>query len=325
MRIIRGIYGLVQENELACWRNGKIIVERISNNPGPIHITTICEDRNENLWVGTTQGLYRHAEGTWTNFRAAHGLQSDDINWIVEDHEGSIWVCTLEGLSRFRDVNVTTYTTQEGLANNYLTGVIETPDGSMYLLSAANGGSISKLKEGKLTQISNPPPVGPSFLARDGSLWTALSGSLSHIKNDRVLRYDTTTGLPSRWISAITEDSCGLIIYLDHIGIRRFINGKLKPYLLADGMEFSSTEYVSCLYQEPMGALWIGTSIGLVKIQNGKSTAYGTADGMADDWVSSFFSDRHGSVWISSPRGGLTHYRDGKFIAYSTTNGTFYE
>ena len=311
------------ENVLARWSNGSIITEKISNNPGPIHISTMCEDRNGNLWVGTTQGLFRRSEGRWTNFRNANGLLSDNIRWIIEDQEGNIWICTSEGLSRFRNINVTTYTTQEGLVNNYQTSILETTDGSMYFLSAANGGSISILKEGKLTQIPNSPPVGPSFRARDGSIWTSLSGSLSQLKNDRFIRYDTATGLPNRWISAITEDSLSLVIYLDRIGVRRFIHGRLKPYLLANGQEYLSTDFVSCFYQDNEGTLWIGTSVGLVKIQNGKSTNFGTVDGMADSWVSSFFNDRHGSVWMGSPRGGVTHYRNGKFIAYTTKTGLF--
>ena len=241
----------------------------------------------------------------------------------MEDQEGSIWLCTKEGLCRFRDVNITTYTTQEGLVDDYITSVLEGLDGSMYLFSAAKGGSISKLKDGKLTRFPDSPPIGPSFLSRDGSIWTSSSGFLSQIKKDHVIRYDTNTGLPNKWISAITEDSISLIIYLDRIGIRRFIHGKLKPYLLADGKEYSSTEYVSCFYMDRKGILWIGSTAGLIKIQNGRSTTLRTTDGLADDWNRVFFEDRYGHLWIGSPRGGLTHYRDGKFISYNSKNGLF--
>lgn len=311
------------DRETTRWCNGKIITKRISDQRSPLTISSIREDHNGNLWVGTRQGIYRFSEDKWKNFRSADGLLNDDILSIMEDREGSIWICTSEGLCRFRDVNMTTYTTQEGLVNNYLSGIFETRDGSIYLLSPGNEGSISILKEGKLTPIPNPPPVGPSFLSRDGSIWTAFNGCLSHIINEHVIRYDIAAGLPNKFISAITEDSLSLIVYLDRTGIRRFINGRLKPYLLANGQEYSSIDYVSCFYQDPRGMLWIGTSSGLVKIQNGKSVTYGMANGMADDWVSSFFSDRQGSVWMSSPRGGLTHYQNGKFFAYKTKTGLF--
>ncbi|RPI06563.1 MAG: hypothetical protein EHM64_02470 [Ignavibacteriae bacterium] len=311
------------DNELVRWINGKIIIERMSAIPGPTHITALCEDRHGNLWVGTTQGVFRIAEGRWTNFRASDGLLGDNINWIFEDREGSIWVCTLEGICRFSDVNMTTYTTQEGLANNYQTSVLESSDGSMIFLSAADGGSISKLKNGTFTSVTHAPPIGPSFKARDGSIWTSQSGSLCQIKNDRIIRYDTTTGLPWRWISAITEDSISLIVYLDRIGIQRFINGRLNPYLMADGRPYSKSDFTSCLYHDLAGTLWLGTSEGLVNIQNGKSTSFNKSDGMADSWISVIIEDHQGSLWIGSPRGGLTHYHNGKFTAYTTRMGLF--
>jgi ligand-binding sensor domain-containing protein/signal transduction histidine kinase len=311
------------QNRFARWRSGEIIPERILTKGGIIHITSILEDRDGILWVGSTQGVFRLARGEWTNFTTSQGLLCDHILCIMEDQEGSIWLCTKEGLCRFRDVNLTTYTTQEGLVDDYITSVIEGADGSMYLLSAAKGGSIVKLKDGKPTRFPDSPPVGPSFLARDGSIWTSNSGFLSQIKNGHVIRYDNTTGLPKTWISAITEDSISLIIFLDRIGVRRFINGKLKPFLLADGQEYSSTEYVSCFYKDRRGILWIGTTAGLIKIQNGLSTTLRTTDGLADNWNRAFFEDRYGHLWIGSPRGGLTHYRDGKFISYNSQNGLF--
>ena len=309
------------QNGFFRWNKEKIELEKISAKSGNIHVTSIHEDRDNNVWVGTTQGIFRLSNGEWTNFTAAQGLLSDNIIYITEDQEGSIWICTSEGLCRFRDVNITTYTTQEGLADNFITSIIEGVDGSIYIFSAASGGSISKLKDGKLTRFTAPPPVGPSYLARDGSIWTSQSGFLSQIKSEKVTSYDTTTGLPKRWISAITEDSISLIIYLDRLGIRRFIKGALKPYVLASGTEYSSTDYVSSFYMDRSGTLWIGTMNGLVKIQNGKSTTYRTSDGLADDWIRSFSEDRQGHLWLGSPRGGLTHYRDGKFIAYNSKNG----
>jgi len=318
-----GVVGIGTQNGFALWSNGKIISERISENPGIIHVTSICEDHNTNIWLGTTQGIYRFSGGKWTNFKAAQGFLSDNIYCLMEDREGSIWICTSEGLCRFRDVNITSYTTQEGLVDNFLTSVLEGSDRSMYLFSAASGGSIIKLKDGILTRFPRPPHVGPSYLSRDGSIWTSSSGFLSNIKNDTVVCFDTTSGLPNRWISAITEDSLSLILYFDRIGVRRFLNGKLKPYLLADGREYSSPEYVSCFYMDRTGILWIGTTSGLVKIQNGKCVTFRTGNGLSDDWIRSFYEDRQGHLWLGSPRGGLIHYRDGKFISYDTKNGLF--
>jgi len=37
-------------------------------------------------------------------------------------------------------------------------------------------------------------------------------------------------------ISAITEDDKSLIVFVDGVGLQRFVNGHLKPYLLKDGI-----------------------------------------------------------------------------------------
>ncbi len=60
-----------------------------------------------------------------------------------------------------------------------------------------------------------------------------------------------------------------------------------------------------------------------MKIENGNSTNYTTADGLAGNWTTSFYEDHKGNLWISSVQGGLTRFRDGKFIAYDIKRGLF--
>ena len=179
--------------------------------------------------------------------------------------------------------------------------------------------NVTEIKNGKISNFHIW--VGPAYAPRDGGLWVGQNGMLNRIKNDRLTRYDTTAGLPARWISAITEDDKSLVIFEDHVGIRRFVNGRLKPYLMADGKQYLSTDYVLCFYPERKDVLWVGMSDSLVKIENGKSTSYTVANGLAGNWVSSIYGDHNGNIWIGCPQGGLTRYRDGKFTAYSTKTG----
>ncbi|RPH37133.1 response regulator [bacterium] len=165
--------------------------------------------------------------------------------------------------------------------------------------------------------------VGPAYAARDGSLWIAQMGTLTNIKEGKIQRYNSPSGLPHKWISAVTEDSVSLIIYVDDVGIRRFVRGKLAPFLLKNGEQYASTEYVVCFYPQSDSVLWIGSTRGLVRIRDGESKVYGVADGMADDWVNTICDDHRGSLWIGSTRGGLTRFRDGKFTSYTSRNGLF--
>jgi ligand-binding sensor domain-containing protein len=305
---------------LARWSNGKITNYTVENGLSNNHINAIHEDSEGNLWVGTQKGLNRLDGNKWTSFGETDGLTDANVVSLAEDHEGSLWVCTSDGLNQFYDVNLTTYTTYDGLANDYISSVVETPDGSLFFLSD-QGANVTQLKAGKIARYDLP--VGPAYVARNGSLWIGQSGLLFNIKNGRLKRYDTQNGLPNKWISAIAEDEESLIFYSDHTGIFRFVNEHLKPYLTKAGQQYPSQEYVVCFYPQPDSVLWIGTSDSLLKVQDGKFRSFTTKDGLAGNWVSSIYDDRQGSLWISSPQGGLARYKNGKFTPYKTNAGLF--
>jgi PAS domain S-box-containing protein len=305
-------------NGLARWSNGMLTTIHRSDGLIDDRVSAICEDQDGSLWVGTHGGLSRLSGGHWASIGATDGLSHNQVNSIAEDREGNLWVGTMQGLNRFRDVNITAYTTREGLSNDYLTGVVQTREGSLYFMSSPSG-TITRLRDGRMTKLSSP--AGASYAGRDSSLWVAQSGVLINIKDGRSTRYDTTTGLPAKWISAITEDDQSLIVFLDGIGIRRFVDGHIRPYLLKDGQQYASAEFGLCFFPAPGGVLWFGTTNGLVRFQNGESRVFDKRDGMADNWVSFVVDDRRGSLWFSSARGGLTRYMNGKFTTYSTSNG----
>ncbi len=306
---------------LACWKNGKLRVYTNLDGLSANNITAIYEDHDGNLWVGTSEGgLDRFSGGKWTTFTKNNGLSNNKVLYISEDHEGSLWVCTSDGLNQFKDVNITTFTTYDGLGSDYVSTVAETSGGDLDFLSA-EASNITQLRNGKLLKFD--VSVGPAYAAHDGSLWIGQSGILNKFKNDRITRYDSAAGIPLRWISAISEDEKSLIMFVDHTGIFRFVHGRLSPYLMADGKQYPSTDYVVCFFPERKGVLWIGMSDSLVKIENGRSTSYTSADGMAGNWVGSIYDDHEGSLWIGSPQGGLTRYRNGKFTPYNTKAGLF--
>ncbi len=307
-------------NGLAKWKKDLVTLINGNNAPSDKRINAICRDRDGNLWVGTPKGIYRLANNKWTMMTALDGLTNNNILSMFEDYEGSLWVGTWEGLNRYRDVNITPYTTADGLASDYICNIIETKDSSLYFLSNVDP-LVTRLKNNRFIK-SISTLGGSTFASRDGGLWIG-RGQLLYIKNDRIRRYDSHAGLPGKWISAITEDDKSIIIFLESLGLRRFINGKIEPYLMKDGKQYPSTEYVVCLCYQPNGDLWIGTTHGLVRIRDGESVGFGPKDGMAGNRNYSIFDDGKGSLWISSPFEGLTRYKDGKFTAYTVKDGLF--
>jgi ligand-binding sensor domain-containing protein len=254
---------------LVRWNNGKFTTYRYENGLSDSHITSIFQDRDGNIWVGTQKGLNRYSGDKWTSYREADGLTDNNVQSFTEDREGSLWVCTSNGLNQFRDVNITTYTTYEGLGHNYISSIVEGSDQSLYFLSS-QGANITQQTNGKTTIYNTA--VGPVYAARDGSLWIGQSGLLLNIKGGRIKRFDAATGIPQKWISAITEDDRSLILYIDHTGIFRFIHERLVPYEMKNGQHYPAEEYVVCFYHQQKNLLWVGTADWLMKMEFRQNT-----------------------------------------------------
>ncbi len=284
-------------------------------------IISLLEDRDGNIWAGSRQGgLNRLAKGKWTSIRASNRLTSDKITAMTEDREGSLWVGTTNGLNRFKDTLAIPMTMREGLRTDLLSGIVESPDGGMYFLSNENS-SITYLKDGRTEVLLDA--VGPAHVARDGSLWIGQVGLLLNLRGAALRRYDKKYGIPNQWISAVGEDKESLVVYIDKVGIRRFKNGKLTPYLLKNGQPLTVNEYVSVIYFDRQNTLWMGTSGGLLRIQEGEARWFYESDGLSHYWPGSICEDARGNLWIGSTRGGLTRYSGGAFTPFRAKDGLF--
>ena len=75
-------------------------------------------DVNNNVWIGTSQGIQRFDGVNWLNFNTSNSSQilSDNIKDIYCASNGDIWVGTDFGVNRYDGVNWHSYTTTNSLS-----------------------------------------------------------------------------------------------------------------------------------------------------------------------------------------------------------------
>jgi ligand-binding sensor domain-containing protein/signal transduction histidine kinase len=80
---------------------------------------------------------------------------------------------------------------------------------------------------------------------------------------------------------------------------------------------------VQSIQQSQDGYLWIGTTGGLVRFDGSHFHLYdhSTTPALADNSVFCVLAARDGSLWIGTDGGGLVHFKDGVFRAYSGAAG----
>jgi ligand-binding sensor domain-containing protein/signal transduction histidine kinase len=90
--------------------DGKSISRYTIREGLPHHvIQNIIEDRDGNMWFGTTGGVTKYDGRYFTNYSKKNGLIDDNVLYQMEDAKGNLWFGTLSGLSKFDGKVFTNY------------------------------------------------------------------------------------------------------------------------------------------------------------------------------------------------------------------------
>jgi ligand-binding sensor domain-containing protein/serine phosphatase RsbU (regulator of sigma subunit) len=289
-----------------------------------IQVTTLYEDRDQNLLGGTDGGgLIRVRDGKIETLGTEDGLASGLIYAICEDHEGSLWVGTLEGgLHRLRDSRFTTYTVRQGLAHDSVNCVFEGRGGMIWV---GTEGGVSRLNDGKVDRTITMDNGLLSNFVNDitednsGALWISMDNGLQRIKDGTLMRFSARDGLPGDSFGELCSDRNGSIWIGTSLGLTRYNEGKFSLFTQKDGL--AGIE-IYVIYESHSGEIWVSTENGDIdRLNNGSITRISAQQLLIRNTViECIHEDSEGVIYIGS-RSGLTRIKGGIFTNFTTTNG----
>jgi signal transduction histidine kinase/ligand-binding sensor domain-containing protein len=268
-------------------------------------IECIFEDREGDLWVGTSSGLAMLHVSCVATVSPPDLWQARPILSVDAGRDGSLWVGTEgAGLYRLKNYTWSHFGQDVGIGNPYIWSISEDAQGRVWLGTWGGGLFVQN---------------GEHFERASGIDYGVNMPALLHDEDDALLigtgtgllRYDAgkTTWLARRQelgisdVRAITKDKEGAIWFgMLGGGLGCLKDGKLKQFLKRDGL---SSDFVQCLHFESDGTLWIGTfGGGLNRLKQGRFTLINKSQGLPDDVICDIEEDRQGFFWISS-HGGI--------------------
>lgn len=306
-------------------------------------VTSIIQDREGFIWIGTEDGLNRYDGYNFKIFKSDpsnSGSISDDwITRIFQDSKGNIWVGTSNGLNRYipltSSFKLYTFPSTERL--NLQTGlgigsIFEDKSGTLLVGNSERGFCELNVEQDKLLtngKYSELIKLTSNYFIRcfledkDGILWIGVDeGVLRYNPKDKSLKQfrnikDDLTSLSNDVVIEIVEDKDGDLWFATMSGLNLFDKKKeqfIKASSFSDKPEHIVNKLILTLMLDSKNNLWIGGFDGLLKLdkRTRKTDLHinnpERASSLSADRIYDIIEDKSGSIWIGTYKGGINRY-----------------
>jgi ligand-binding sensor domain-containing protein/signal transduction histidine kinase len=313
-------------------------------------VSTITQTKNGYLWLGTQNGLVRFdgaefkvipinlpsAQGQdvkrlitssdgLIRFAINHGgfggydgqkfspLGDDrwsrpgmDADTIMEARDGAIWTGADLGTGRWVEDNPAGSffhnTTNAGIALSFCqdaSGRIwqGTPEHGLFCWTDGKPVPVpSRILAKKVISALAADGQGRLWVGTDVGLWCYTQGRMGE------------SPLPESEVKALLVDRHGILwLATSGQGLGRCANGVFTFLTKADGL---GSDYLTSLFEDAEGSLWIGTRDGLSQLTDVKFPIYSNKEGLGQGSGHMVTASKNGGLWISTDL-GFTHF-DGR-------------
>lgn len=287
-------------------------------------VTTILEDLDGYLWIGTLGGLSKWDGIQFRNFQTQDGVASQDIRAIHQAADGSIYIGTNGGgVSIYKNERFKTVNTDDGLTANSVRAIISFND-STQLFGTDQG--LSAFRHGKILNQYD-------FTALDKVTITSLSrgennaiyistygkGVYSYKDNRLDSLINSRMGLNTDLIWTVKEmaDSTLVISQRRH-GIAFLKNGELSFLSTENGLPFNNIRNI--LISKDGRLLLPTTGGGLAIYQEGKIEIIDNKNGLTNNLVWNVYENRHGIIYLAT-WGGVSIFEGNRFNNFNQSSG----
>ena len=267
----------------------------------------LFEGREGLIWLGTTHGLFRIADGPVWGIDRQHGLINSYVRSLLQTADGQAWIGHSGGLSRMRESRIENVIPGPGLPPSSVLSMAQASDGGVWAGTYNRGvlhvGAGTKAPVRALANGDSPlssAQVRALLEDPDGTLWIGSERGLLAWR-DGHLDPQPLPGLPALPVRALHRSEGGQL-WIGLFGglARREPDGSLV--VLRPETDFPALSAFD-FHADPDGALWIASDRGLLRHRDGAFRLYGREEGLAGSALFRILADDFDNLWVSSNHG----------------------
>jgi len=284
------------------------------------NISTVCDDKDGNLWVGTLGGgLFKYDGYDFTSYHTENGLINNFIHSIYQEPSGKMWIGTEDGICVFDGKRFQYLPLFDQLKGNRINAIAGIPLlNEIWFATDENG--LYRLKDNKFTQYNSRRNVPDSqinclLFDQKNILWIGTKNGVVKFARNQFTTYQQNDGLPGNNITAITKDQKGNIWFgTANKGISKYDKRRFRNYNRNNGI---ASNQIQALYSDYRGNLWIGTKRGISKYQDNVFSVFNEAAGQTGNTITSIYGDKTGNIWFGTNGRGLEKLDSERFVHFS--------
>lgn len=312
-------------------------------------ITSLVEDFNSKIWIGTDKGVFTFFENT---IEKVYEFEDHAVNTMDVDSRNRVWIGTYNELFIITDGRVEKVSetiTDWNYSSYHL--IVDTNDDIVVATRSSGlikihdlGGPSEQIK--KYINVSDDEnSISTNNLLKvfedsKGDLWIGTENGGLNIqkKNEEIfhrIQFDpnSTNSISAKSIWAIYEDKSNRIWLAPFSQGLDFHDPKYKKfqhiYQIPGYLEGLSNNNITSFLSFSEDLLWVGTDGGGLNIWDKKSGIFrkisaekGKATRIQSDAVLDLFKDSNNDVWVAGWEGGLSKYVSGNEFQIFLSDGS---
>ena len=285
-------------------------------------VAALAPSGDGGVWLGThDEGLYFSANGRVHPIKDP--LLDTKINCLLSASSGKLWIGTDDGLVTWDGERISAPVAVVTFRHSQVLGLLEDHDKNIWVTTGDGVFRLNAAGDVQLIKEEKDSNTAASVLEdREQSIWIGDATGLVQLRDGVFTEYlASPTNLGNREDVIFVDDDETLWSAPGDGGLLSLYNGKSSRVLRA-GLGNDVIYSIDGVGHE----LWLGRQRGgLTHLHMGsdgvRAETLTKANGLAQNTVYAVRLAHDGSVWAASLNAGVSHWKDGVFKIYTSTDG----